>query len=77
MVLLASEDTTVCTGLLLYGGHETCFTYSINIDTSWYVGSGDTTSQRGDSKSVHTDVFAEAGETDYVNTLVEKSNSMK
>ena len=54
-----------------------CFTDSTNIDTSGWVGSGDTTSQRGDSHSVHTDVFAEAGETDYVNTLVEKSIAMK
>ena len=33
--------------------------------------------QRGDSQSVHTDVFVEAGETDSVNYLLEKAIATK
>ena len=34
MVMLATKDTTVCTGFIIYGGHATCFTDSTNIDKS-------------------------------------------
>ena len=54
-----------------------CFTDFTNIDTTGWVGFVDTKSQRGGSQSVHTDVFAEAGETYYVNPLVEKAIAMK
>ena len=33
-------------------------------------------SQLGHSKSVHNDVFVEAGETGYVNTLTDNANAM-
>ena len=77
MLMLATKDTTACTGFLLYGVQATCFTDSTNIDTSVWVGFVDTNNQRGGLYRVHTDVFVKAGETDYVNPLEEKANAMK
>ena len=72
MVMLTTKDITVCTGLWLYGGQKAYFTDSTNIDTTVWGGFVDPKSQRGDSQRVHTDVFVEAGETYYVNLLVER-----
>ena len=67
----------MCTGFLLCGGKATCFTDSTNIDTSVQVGFVDPKSQRGGSQSVHTDVFVEAKEIDYVNIFVEEAIATK
>ena len=77
MVMLTTKDTTVFTRFLLYGGQTACFTDSTNIDTSGWVGFVDPKTQRGVRQSIHTDVFVEAGETNYVNPLVDKANAMK
>ena len=77
MVILTTKDTTVSMRFLLYGVEATCFTDSANIDTGGWVGFVDPRTQKESSQSVHTDVFAEAGETYYVNPLVEKANAMK
>ena len=52
------------------------FTDSTNIDTSVGVSFVVPKSQLGHSKSVHNDVFVEAGETGYVNTLTDNANAM-
>ena len=57
MVWLSTKDTTVCTGLLLYGGQAACFTDSANSERSGWMGFVDQNSQRGGSQSVHTDVL--------------------
>ena len=54
-----------------------CFTDSTNIDTSVWVGNVDPKTQRGVSQIFHTNIFVQAGETYYVNPLVEKTNAMK
>ena len=70
VVMLATKYTTVCTRFLLYGAQATCFTDSTNIDTSVWLGFLDPKTQRGGIQSVHTNVFLEAGEINYVNPLV-------
>ena len=76
MIVLATKDTTVCTGFLLYV-ENILFTDSAIIDTSVWVRFVDTNTQRGGSHSVHTNIFTEAGETYYVNPLMEKAIAMK
>ena len=77
MVMLETKDTTLCTGFLIYGGQVTCFIDFTNIDTSVWLGFVDPKSQRGGSQSVHTDVFVEAKEIDYVNIFVEEAIATK
>ena len=48
-----------------------------NTDTSVWVAFVDPKNQRGGSHIFHTDYFVEAGETDYLNSLVEKVIVMK
>ena len=77
MIVLETKDTTVCTRFLLYGGQATCFIDSTHVDRSGWVGSFYPNTQIGGSQSIHTDVIAEAGDTDYVNPLVWKANVTK
>ena len=50
---------------------------STNIDTSVWVGVVYPKTKIWGSKSVHTNLLVEAGETDYVNPLVEKAIATK
>ena len=77
MVMLTTKDITLSAGFLLYGGQTACFTDSTNIETSGWVGFVDPKTKIGGSQRVHTDVFVEDEETDYVNPLAEKANAMK
>ena len=73
MIVLATKDTTVCTVFLRHEGQLACFTYSTNIDQSGWVDNVDPKTQIEVRQSVHTDVFAQAEETYYVNPLVAKA----
>ena len=77
MVMLTTNDTTVCPGFMLCGRKATFLMDYTNTDTSVWVAFVDPKNQRGGSHIFHTDYFVEAGETDYLNSLVEKVIVMK